>query len=97
MDVEFARTSEDYETRNDNSAIDAEVVKIHYPRDNNNKVLSFSLPEEPNLSLLLPSIQIGCRVKIPANHLPENGLAMKLFKNLNIELNSQLITATKAM
>ena len=97
MDVEFARTSENNDTRQDNSTIDAEICKIHYPRDNNNKVLSFSLPEEPNLCLQLSSIQIGCRIKIPATHLPENGLALKLFKNLNIEINSQLITSTKAM
>ena len=96
MDIEYARIENDSTGRAGDRLRDSEIVKTHYPRDNNSKVLSFSIPEEPNLALDLTSIQIGCRVKIPTAFLPENGLSMKLFRNVNIEINSQLITSVKA-
>lgn len=96
MDTEYARIEAGPSSRSGDRIPDAKVIKTHYARDNNSKILSFSLQEEPNLCLDFSSIQIGCRVKIPKSHLPENGLSAKLFKSLNIELNSQLITATKA-
>ena len=96
MDIEYARTETGSSTRVSDKIPDAKIIKTHYPRDNNNKILSFCLQQEPNLCLDFTSIQIGCRVKIPTTHLPENGLGSKLFKNLNIEINSQLITSVKA-
>ena len=97
MDQEYARTrSDDTENRNSDCRIDHQIQKIHYPRDNNEKVLSFCLQEEPNLSLDFNSLTIGCRVKIPSSHYPDNGLSAKLFRNMNIEVNSQLITSTKS-
>lgn len=95
MDVEYARIEAGFSNRSGDRVPDAQNQKIHYPRDNNDKLLSFTIQEEPLLALDFTSIQIGCRVKIPVTHLPENGLSMKLFKNVNIELNSQLITSTK--
>lgn len=96
MDTEYARIETSSSNRSGDRVPDAKIIKTHYARDNNSKVLSFSLQEEPNLCLDFTSIQIGCRIKLPASHLPENGLSSKLFKNLNIEINSQLITSVKA-
>ena len=95
MDVEYARTESTTANRETFHTIDAKVVKTHYPRDNHDKILSFHIQEEPNLCLDFTSVTIGCRVKIPSDHLPDNGFPMKLFKNMNIEINSQLITSTK--
>ena len=67
-----------------------------YFSDNNSKILSFNVQEDPNLSLDLTSITIGFRIKCPTSHWPDNGLAAKLFKSMNIEINSQLITSTKS-
>ena len=73
------------------------MYKTHYPRDNNNKILKFVLPEDPNLCLNLKSINIGFAVEIPKDVIPDNCFAAKLFRTLNLELNSQLITSTKAL
>ena len=97
MDADYARTESSTSYRESDQNIDAKIVKTHFPRDQNDKLLSFVLAEEPNLCLDFTSITIGCRVKIPNEQLPENGLACKLFKNMNIEINSQLITSTKAV
>lgn len=75
---------------------DAEVIKTHYPRDNNEKILSFVVQEDPNLLLDLNSISIGFTLDIPEDCVPENGFASKQFRNMSIELNSQLITSTKS-
>lgn len=96
MDVAHARTESSTNSRESLHSTDARVVKNHYPRDNNGKVLSFVMPEEPNLCLDFNSITIGCRIELPADQLPDNGLALKLFRNMNIEINSQLITSTKS-
>ena len=96
METEYARIENSSTVRSSDREPDAKVIKTHYSRDNNSKILSFHLQEEPNLCLDFSSIQIGCRIKLPASHLPENGLSSKLFKNLSIEINSQLITSVKA-
>ena len=75
---------------------DAEIVKTFYPRDNNDHILNFVLQEDPNLALDLTTLVIGFQVKIPKDCLPENGLATKLFMNLNMEVNSQLVTSVKS-
>ena len=97
MDVGYAPTEASTSSRETSHRLDAKISKTHYPRDNNDKLLSFVISEEPNLCLDFNSIMIGCRIKIPKDQLPENGLAMKLFKNMNVELNSQLIPSTKAL
>ena len=76
--------------------IDAETVKTHYARDNNDKILSFVLQEDPNLLLDWTSIEIGITVDIPDGFIPDNAFASKLFANLSVEIDSQLITSTKA-
>ena len=77
-------------------SIDAEVIKINYARDNNDKILSFVLQEDPNLLLEWPSIKIGLTVDVPDGFVPDNGFCSKLFTSLSIEIDSQLITSTKA-
>ena len=80
-----------------NSKIDSEIFKTFYPRDNNDNIVNFVLQEDPNLALDFSSIEVEFMVSIPKDKLPENGLASKLFMNLNIEVNSQLITSTKSV
>ena len=76
--------------------VDSEIFKTFYPRDNNENIVNFILQEDPNLTCDLSSIRVSFQVAIPENTFPENGLASKLFQNLNIELCSQLITSTKS-
>ena len=76
--------------------IDSETIKTHYARDNNDKILSFVMQEDPNLLLDWTSIQIGFTCEIPENFIPDNGFCSKLFDNLSIEIDSQLITSSKA-
>ena len=78
-------------------APDAEIYKTFYPRDNNDNILNFVLQEDPNLTCDLSSIRICFQVTVPANTIPDNGFASKMFQNLNIELCSQLITSTKSL
>jgi len=97
MDSEYARVESSTKGHDSNFQIDSQVAKVHYPRDNNDKVLTFVMQEDPNLCLDFPSITIGFSVEIPKDKLPENGFAAKLFRSLNLEINSQLITSTKAL
>lgn len=77
-------------------AIDTEIVKIHYARDNNDKILSFVLQEDPNLLLDFTSIKFSMTLDIPDGFLPDNGFVSKLFSNVSVEIDSQLITSNKA-
>ena len=95
MDIENARVESSIQSRNEDSKIDENITKIHYPRFNNDKILSFVLQQEPNLCLELTSVEIHLRVKVPSSHFPENGFAHKLFRNMSVEINSQLITSNK--
>ena len=81
---------------NSYEAIDAEIHKTFYARDNNDNIVNFVLTEDPNLVCDLSSIRICFQVAVPAYTFPDNGFASKMFANLNIELCSQLITSTKS-
>ena len=87
----------DYENDEKYYEIDSEIVKTFYPRDNNDNIANFVLQADPNLGLDLSSIQIGFMVDVPSTVLPDNGFASKMFKNMNVEVNSQLITSTKSV
>ena len=85
-----------YESTPNSQTVDAETIKTHYARDNNDKILSFVLQEDPNLLLEWASIKIGLTVDVPDGFVPDNGFCSKLFTALSIEIDSQLITSTKA-
>ena len=97
METEHVRVESTTSHRESAHTIDSQIIKTHYARDNNEKILSFVIQEEPNLCLDLSSIVIGFSVDVPNHQLPDNGFALKLFKSLNVEINSQLITSTKAV
>ena len=97
MEAEYARVQEKASNRESIYKIDSKICKTHYARDNNDKILTFVIPEDPNHCLDLKTITIGFSVEIPKTKIPDNGFASKLFRNLNIELNSQLITSTKSV
>ena len=80
----------------DYAAADSEIIKTFYPRENNENIVNFVLQEDPNLALDLKSIVICFQIRIPKDCFPDNGFASKLFSNLSVELNSQLITNTKS-
>lgn len=86
-----------YETNEENYQADSETIKTFYPRDNNDNIVNFLLQADPNLALDLSSIHIGFNVDIPSGSIPDNGFASKMFKNMNIEINSQLITSNKSV
>ena len=97
MEPEYARVESVPLDRENYHQVDSQIVKTHYARDNNEKILTFVLQEDPNLALDLSSIAINFSVEVPDNYFPDNGFCAKLFKTLNIEINSQLITSTKSM
>ena len=97
MDPEHARVESTTNDRESAYQIDSQIIKAHYPRTNNDKLLNFVIQEDPNLSLDLNSITISLSVDIPKTHVVENGFAAKLFQEMNVEINSQLITSSKAM
>ncbi len=97
MDPEHARVESTTDDRETAFQIDSQILKTHYPRDNNDKLLNFVIQEDPNLALDLSSITICLSVDVPKTHVVENGFAAKLFQAMNVELNAQLITSTKAM
>ena len=97
MEIEHARVESSTNDRETAHQIDAQILKTHYPRTNNDKMLNFVIQEDPNLSLDFSSITISFSVDIPTTHLPDNGFCAKLFKAMNVEINAQLITGTKSM
>ena len=97
MEINYARVESDTSSREDANQVDSQIIKTHYPRDANDKILSFVLQEDPNLCLDFTSMYLTGTVDIPTDVYPDNGFASKLFKNMSIELNSQLITSTKAV
>ncbi len=97
MEAEYARVESNTNDRETAFRVDSQIVKTHYPRTNNDKILNFVIQEDPNLCLDFSSITISLSVDIPKTHLPENGFAAKLFQAMNVEINSQLITSSKAM
>ena len=97
MEAEYARVENSTGSREDHHQIDEKIIKTHYARDNNSKILTFCIQEDPNLCMMLPSLTIGFSVELPKSCIPDNGFASKLFRTLNLEINSQLITSTKAL
>ena len=71
------------------SDIDYKTTRIHYPRTNNDKVLEFVFPRDPNLFLRKNKIEVRGYVEIPEDYLPDNGFAAKLFSNLKVQIESQ--------
>ena len=97
MDPEHARVESSTNDRESTFQVDSQVIKTHYPRDNNDKILNWVIQEDPNLALDFSSITISFSVDIPKTHVPDNGFCAKLFQAMNVEINAQLITSSKAM
>lgn len=60
------------------SEIDYKTTKIHYPRTNNESVLEFVYPRDPNLFLRKNKIAIRGYIEVPEHYVPDNGLAAKV-------------------
>ena len=60
------------------SEIDFKTTKVHYPRTNNESVLEFVYPRDPNLFLRKNKIAIRGYVEVPEHYLPDNAFAAKV-------------------
>ena len=78
------------------TGIDVKVVKTHYPKCNNANIFEIILERDPNLALVKSQIEIHMIIEIDEGYCVENGLASKLFKALNIEIESQSISTDKS-
>ena len=77
------------------SETDYKYTKIHYPRTNNDNVLEFVYPRDPNLFLRKDKIAIRGYVEIPEIYMPDNGFAAKLFSMLTVEVDSQTCSVNR--
>lgn len=77
------------------SEIDYKVTRIHYPRTNNDNVLEFVFPRDPNLFLRKNKIEIRGNVEIPETYMPDNGFAAKLFSSLTVQVESQDVSVSR--
>ena len=78
------------------TGIDIKVVKTHYPKCNNANLFEIILERDPNLALVKSQIELHVMIEVDDGYCPENGLASKLFKSLNIEIESQSISTDKS-
>lgn len=90
-----------FELPNDNENtsqddIDIKVVKTHYPKCNNSNLFEIILERDPNLALIKSQIEIHLIIEVDEAYCIENGLASKLFKSLNIEVESQVVSTDKS-
>ena len=76
----------------ENAILDQKVSKKHYPRTNNKKILEFVFDKDPNLYLRKHKIAIKGYIEVGDNFVVENGWVSKLFRNVNIELDSQSVS-----
>ena len=76
----------------EDDVIDTKVTKKHYPSTNNNSVLEFILPKDPNLFLQKNKIIIRGSFQVDKNYVVENGFAAKLFSMLTVEVDSQSVS-----
>ena len=76
----------------EDDVIDFKVTKKHHPSKNNNSVLEFNLPKDPNLFLQKNKIVIRGNFEIDENYVIENGFAAKLFSMLTVEVDSQCVS-----
>ena len=75
----------------ENAILDQKISKKHYPRSNSDKILEFVFEKDPNLYLRKHKIAIKGYIEVGDNFVVENGWVSKLFKNVNIELDSQSV------
>ena len=71
---------------------DKKVTKRHFPKCNNNNLLEFVFEKDPNCYLRKNSIIIRGSIEIDENHIVENGWVAKLFSQMRVEVDSQVVT-----
>ena len=74
---------------------DRKIVKTHYPKDNCSERLSFIFDADPNLCLVKNKIQIFFTLELDEKYIPENGFGPKQFSTVDVELQSQLVSAPR--
>ena len=74
--------------------IDHKIIKRVYPRTNNNTSLKFIAEKDPNLNLRLHSAKLIFATEFPKTYTPDMGFPLKLFNDLKIDFNSQILQQT---
>lgn len=77
-------------------SIDSKVVKRHFPRTNNDRVLDFVFERDPNLFLRKNKIIIRGSVEVDNGYVPEVGFVAKMFGMLTVEVDSQTVSTNRA-
>ena len=72
--------------------LDKKSTKKHFPKCNNSNLLEFVFDKDPNSYLRKNSITIRGAIEIDENHMVENGWVSKLFSQLRVEVDSQVVT-----
>ena len=72
--------------------LDRKTTKRHFPKCNNHNLLEFVFEKDPNSYLRKNSIIIRGAIEIDENHMVENGWVSKLFSQLRVEVDSQVVT-----
>ena len=75
--------------------VDSKVVKRCYPRTCNDSVCEVVFDADPNNCLRMDKIKFHFKVDVPANYVVDNGFASKLFTNLTVEVDSQIVSNYK--
>ena len=71
---------------------DNKVTKHHFPKCNNDNLLEFIFEKDPNRFLRKNSIIIQGSIEVSEDFIVENGWVSKLFTQLKVEVDSQLVT-----
>ena len=74
----------------------SKVVKRHYPRTNNDQVLTIVFEKDPNLYLRKNKIVIKGTVEVDPGYIPEVGFVSKLFGMLTVDVDSHTISNNRA-
>jgi len=72
--------------------IDYKVTKTHYALNNTDEVVEVVIPKDPNLFARKNKILIRGTVQVDPKFIPDCNWASKLFSQLFVEVESQLVS-----
>jgi len=73
-------------------AIDYKVTKTHYALSNTKEGVEVVIPKDPNLFGRKNKILIRGTVRVPAKFIPDSNWGAKLFSQLIVEVESQIVS-----
>ena len=81
---------------NSPNVLDNRIIKKFWPKTNNDSNLEFLFTRDPNLALVKNNITIHFVIKVDEKYTPDVGFAVKLFRMLHVEVDSQLVSNNKS-